>query len=55
MPECRYTHVTKRARNDNPWQAVVLGEYLGTSADKEQAAEAVAKKQVGTIHSVYIQ
>ena len=44
MPQSKYKHVTRRARQDKPWQASVLGEYLGTFADEEQAAEVVAKK-----------
>ena len=38
----KYKHVTWRRRS-LPWQAQVDGEYLGSFADEELAAEAVAK------------
>lgn len=44
MPQSKYKHVTRRARQDKPWQASVRGKHLGTFANEEQAAAAVAKK-----------
>ena len=44
MPASRYKHVYKRDRADKPWWAIVHGEYLGSFAEEEQAARAVAKK-----------
>ena len=44
MPASKYLHVTMRPRQGNPWQAMVCGEYLGTFATEEEAAQAAADK-----------
>ena len=47
MRRSRYKHVTLRKgelARAKPWQALVLGEYLGCFAEEEKAAKAVAKK-----------
>ena len=44
MPASKYLHVTRRWRQGKPWQAVVCGEYLGTFATAEEAAQAAADK-----------
>ena len=44
MPASKYLHVTKRRRQGKPWQAMVCGEYMGTFATEEEAAQAAADK-----------
>ena len=44
MPSSKYKHVAKRDRSHKPWQAIVMGKYLGSFENEEQAAGAVAKK-----------
>ena len=44
MPASKYLHVTMRPRQGKPWQAMVCGEYLGTFATAEEAAQAAADK-----------
>ena len=44
MPASKYRHVTMRPRQGKPWQAMVCGEYLGTFATDEEAAQAAADK-----------
>ena len=46
MPRSKYKHVTWRSRATNdgkPWQATVQRKYLGSFAQEEEAAKAVAK------------
>ena len=44
MPASKYLHVTRRWHQGKPWQAVVCGEYVGTFATAEEAAQAAADK-----------
>ena len=46
MPRSKYKHATWRSRATNdgkPWQATVQRKYLGSFAQEEEAAKAVAK------------
>ena len=44
MPTTKYLHVTWRSRQGKPWQAMVCGEYLGTFATEDEAAQAASDK-----------